>query len=218
MSDTPFVISPAGFIADVNWATPQPAVGSSINVKNPLSVVPLLQGAHTQLRGVGEREIACAGVRGTIEVQITTGTPSLVGQGIVYIGATPLIPPVMALALDASNRPLVIFSDALGTWVGQTTPAGAPIDPGTPLRIRFAWDSTRVIWSDNTAPFVHRHATFSVNGQYATAAEWAGTDPVVPWDSFYLGYAWVGQPPAGSPYAGFSGTIDRVQVSPLVLP
>ena len=59
--ETASIISPAGFIADVNYTAPALNTGSCVNQKNPYSVVPLLRGATIQARGTGGQKIRFGG-------------------------------------------------------------------------------------------------------------------------------------------------------------
>ena len=209
MSEGASILSPAGFVMDVNFVAPQPAVGPSIDAKNPFSVVPLLPGASVQARGHGVQAISQPGVRGTVEVSLTTGAPGGT-RALCYLGLSDTLPPLLAVILDSDNLPTLVLFDALNNMIAQTVPTSPAIPEGTPLTVRFAWDSTRPVQG-------LRFASLSVNGIAIPDADWAGgIEPLAPWESFPLRRLWLGYDELGFP--SFNGTLWKVQASTLVNP
>ena len=203
------MVSPAGFIADVNWQAPQPATGPTINVQNPWSVTPLLKGATIQDRGIGNRDIVFAGIRGTLEVYLTTGAAGTVQAPALLVKTMDVYPVGLAIGLDATNRPYAILYDNSGAIVGESMPSGAAIPAGTPLVIRLAWNSTAPVDGG-------KYAYLTVNGAPIPAAEWvAGTDPVAAWTSYRVNGMMLGE--IIGPFSAFTGTLHKAQLSPLVV-
>jgi hypothetical protein len=96
--------------------------------------------------------------------------------------------------------------------IASVTQSGANFDPGQPMHLRLAWDSEAMISG------VHRHMTFSINGEPLAVSKWS-TDPVTPWASWQPTHLVLA---AGLEAlyleADFNGTLQAVQVSNLVLP
>ncbi len=108
----------------------------------------------------------------------------------------------LTLQLDPSNRPLVNATNNVGDTVALTTPTYGIIAPGSPVRVRWTWDSENLV--DAT-----RHMTLSVNGEATPSADWA-PDPTLVWDYFQPTHLVVG---ASLGTSDFDGTIQGVQIS-----
>lgn len=206
--ETASIITSAGFIVDVNYAAPTPNTGSCIS-PNPYSVVPLLRGATLQFRGNGSNVIRFGGIRGTIEVHATTGAGGMNQTLAILSPAVDSYSSQIVLALDGTNRPYVQIQNVLGTVVGETSPAGAAIDANKDIVVRLVWDSEKPVRAG-------KYAALKVNNQFVPDAEWTGgTDPTSSWLSFYSAGLMVGL--AANGLSDFTGTINKVQISPAVV-
>jgi hypothetical protein len=96
--------------------------------------------------------------------------------------------------------------------IASVTQSGSNFDPGQPMHLRLTWDS------ENMISGVHRHMSFSINGEPLAVAKWS-TDPITPWASWQPTHLVLA---AGLEHlyleADFNGTLQGVQVSNLVLP
>ena len=207
--ETASILSPAGFIVDVNYAAPTLNTGSCVDQNNPYSVVPLLRGATIQARGTGGQKIRFGGIRGTIEIQATTGAGGMDQTLAILSPTTDSFSKQVVLALDGMNRPFVLIQDVLGNTVGETSPMGAAIDAGKVVVVRLSWDSETPIRAG-------KYAALKVMSQFISDAEWAaGTDPTSAWSSFYSAGLLVGL--GSGVYSDFTGVIHKVQISPTVV-
>jgi hypothetical protein len=190
MSDTPFIISPAGFIVDVNFGGPfvpgSGSFGSSI-------VTPVTPGGVILTRGTGQQKISgVSGIQGTLECYFTTGAPgtacvvAMITNGAGFIG----------IGLDATNQPVGFVSDILGASVAQLTlPTGA-IAAGTALTVRLVWNAT--------TPQVLLEVS-SKNAFPPSLAKWTPFAPTSLWGGSGGGLV--------QGFGDFNGTILRIQVA-----
>jgi hypothetical protein len=196
MADAPFMISPAGFIVDVDFSgSAPPGLG---NMGNPI-VTPLLPGAAVQARGTGEHPLSYQlnGRRGTLEAYFVTGA----------LGADRMIAMltdsrgVIGIGVDSGNQPFGIIWDGLGNPVSTITLPLGSLPAGTPMTVRLVWDSnnpTMIIETRTVAAISH--------------------EVVATWGSFVPISLWLGGSSGIVPYADFNGVIHKIQVSNLVLP
>ncbi len=190
------ILSPAGYVMRIQQSLAVNGTGTY----GAVIVAPVLNGAGVAvLSGVGEHPLTLSGVRGTLEVQLTTGVLGS-SHTVVALVDRPASPTTyISISLDASNRPYVVVKDAAGTTVGRTAVSGTSIPAGTRLHLVLVWDSQQPLDSDS-------HVYFEVNGSapnvwYTEAhAPWV---PFVPWGAL-LGYG---------PDGEFNGTLDIAQVT-----
>lgn len=216
MSDAPFMISPAGFIADVNFNPSGPENGFA-NIspgKNPnntpssgpgpFAVTAPLPGAFVQLRGTGETDLTgqLNAFQGSLQADIvtTTAAPAEAIATIVgNVGPTTLY---LGILLDSQNRPFFRITDAGGVLVAFSAPAGAAIPAGIPLQIRFGWDARGKI--------LPGFALLKINNTIVSPATY--TVPTSSWTVFNPVAVLVGVGGYGS-LTDYGGSIVKVQAS-----
>lgn len=204
MPDAPFMISPAGFIAQPNWnASPQPGLGPNLSPGSPATVTSLLPGGILQLVGTGEFDLIgnqLGGARGALQVDLVTGTAGT-NQALAFLLQTAGVSTIyLGFSLDTTNRPKFIITDVSGTQVAAGSLSGAAIAAGTPLSLRLFWDSAGSVFP----PFV----AWTVNG----IAQTVSTLPSTPWKPFFPSTIICGQGGPGS-NVDFVGQLGRVQAS-----
>lgn len=160
MSDAPFIISPAGFITDVNFdpAGPQNGFanispgkspsGTPNTGRGPWDVTTPLPQAFLANRGTGQTNLLTGqlvgGFRGTIQADFVTGTAAPAQAIATVIGNFP-VTLFLGICIDSSNRPFFRITDFGGTLVAFSTPSGSAIPAGVPMSVRFAWDANAKI-------------------------------------------------------------------------
>lgn len=181
---------------------PVPFMGSTM--EQP-TVVPLLPGVCFDARGKGrlDLETKVSGAQGTVDLLIQTSTAGS-ARTVCYLTDNPTTPSnYLAIKVDASNRPFAIFTNALGTVIGQMAPAYGVIAAGQPVSVRFAWSSL--------VPVSGLYfASVRVNGSLVATADW-GTAPLATWLSFKPTYLVLIGPNLGD--ADFNGTVLACQVA-----
>jgi len=199
MPDTFSILSPAGFIMEVDVVPPQNGPGT--HGRNIVST--LLPGANVQVRGVGEhtlqtpRGFSLSGRVGTMQIDCSAGAQG-VDQAVAFLRAGSLY---LGVAVDAINRPYALIYDQFGNLAGKSaifTPP--PVPEGQNLEITLAWDVENVV-------YFGRHAGFQYNDWVAL---WYTNVP--PWTPFQPTSLMVGTTFGQLALADFAGTIDRVQV------
>lgn len=112
----------------------------------------------------------------------------------------------------SNGATMVDGSDGNLTTEALVTPSGSAVPSNAPAHLRMTWDS------ENMLPGVHRHASFSINGEPIPAVDW-GTDPITPWAKWQPTHLVLGAG-LGALYLepDFNGVIRAAQVSNLVLP
>jgi len=216
MSDAPFMISPAGLIADVNFDPAGPvngfaniSPGKNPNVtpptgSGPFAATVLLPGALVQLRGTGETDLTgqLSAFQGSLQADIITITAApaeAIATIVGNVGPTTLY---LGILLDSQNRPFFRITDFAGTLVAFSAPAGAAIPAGVPLQIRFGWDARGRI--------LPGFALLKINNTIVSPATY--TVPTSPWTVFNPVAILIG---VGG-YAGltdYGGSIVKVQAS-----
>lgn len=181
------------------------------------TVVPLLPGQAFQALGRGGQSLtknagqgpALSGVRGSIDLLIQTGAAGT-ARTVCFLTDSLTTPTrYLAVKIDTSNRPRVVFTNNLGTIVGSVTPSYAAIAADQTVTVRFTWDSTAPVLSGNA-----RFASLRVNRELIPETDWA-TSPVAAWNSFQPTHLMLG---GSLSDADFNGTVQLLQASNVVTP
>jgi hypothetical protein len=181
------------------------------------TVVPLLPGQAFQALGRGRQSLtkdpsqgpALSGVRGSIDLLILTGAAGT-ARTVCFLTDNLTTPTrFLAVKIDTSNRPRVVFTDNLGTIVGSVTPSYGAIAASQTVTVRFTWDSTAPVMSGSA-----RFASLRVNRELVPEANWA-TDPAAAWASFCPTHLMLG---GSLSDADFNGTVQLLQASNVVTP
>lgn len=196
MSDSPFIISPTGVIAEVNWnAAPQAVIGSNIDRGNPIHVSQPLPNVFLEARTACVLPFtAIPAQRGTLKADVVLGAA---GGSANFIAALTGTSSPIAFGVDGSNRPFAEINPFSGSSVMAFTGSGAALPAGIPLVFVLTWDA-------GLGTFV-----FTVNGKVPT-----GSFPLVPtgsWTPGYYNLFSVADATAVGAGAGFNGTIYKVQ-------
>lgn len=193
MSDGPFIISPMGFIADVSYAG-LPNFGGSPG-KSPWSVTQLLPGGLVSVVGSGGQlnlTGQLSGARGTMQVDLTTGTAGgSQGVAVLASGGTGVF---IGVFLSSTNGPGIVITDVNGTSVVNSS--SGTNGSGVPLQVIVQWNS------------VSGSYQLLVNGVVTVSGTHAA------WTSFSPSSLVYGAPVASvSTFAAFVGHVNKVQVS-----
>jgi hypothetical protein len=190
-----FMISPAGFIAAINYGTSPP----SFDVFRP---IPGGQGSF--FKTTGPWPISnLTGRRGTIQASVVTGAAGAARAVAFLVDRWPSPTKYIGIALDAGNHPYAQMSvDGVGTVSGRSSPAGAALAAGTPLNLRLSFNALGSIRGDWKAVFQVEDVTQGV---------WV-VDPIATWVPFIPTFLLVGLSPVGG-VAAMNGTVQHVQVS-----
>ena len=179
-------------------------------------VVPLLNDLAFQAQGRGAQSLTVipgqgsrlSGVRGSIDLLILTGAAGTARTVCFLTDSLTAPTKYLAVKIDASNRPRVVFTNNAGTIIGAVTPSYAAIEANQNVTIRFTWDSTAPVEAASA-----RQASLRVNRELVPAANWA-TNPVAVWNSFQPTHIMLG---GSLSDADFNGSILALQASNLVV-
>lgn len=188
-----FMISPAGFIAAINYGSGTP----TFDVFRPLS------GGHF-VQTTGAHPITnLSGKQGTIEASILAGTGGSTRAVAFLVDRYPSPTKYIGILLDTNNLPFAKMSvDGLGTVIGQSLPSGTPLAAGSHINVRLAFNALAPISSGWTLSFQIDDVTQGV---------WV-VDPVATWLPFRPAYLLVGT----GVVSDMNGTVQHVQVSDAV--
>jgi hypothetical protein len=127
---------------------------------------------------------------------------------VCYLTDDPVTPTnYLAVRVDATNRPYLELTDALGVTKALITPSYAAIGDAQPVTVRLTWDSKNAV--DGT-----RFATFKVNRTAVTSGDWT-TNPTAVWTAFQPSHLVLG---ASLGDDDFDGSVLAVQLSNVVSP
>src|SRR5271154_4687896 len=111
---------------------------------NPPAVIQQRHG-NVNVSGIGDHTLALlniGGVQGTLDVVFTTGTAAGSPQHVAaLVDQIPTPTAYVAILLDTSNRPYAVVTNASGTIVAQSTPAGAALPAGIVLEATLQWNA-----------------------------------------------------------------------------
>ena len=220
MSDAPFIISPAGFIMDLNWNPSGPQNGfanlspghnpnkTPSSGRGPGAVTPPLPGAVVQLVGTGEFPVVgqLNGPRGTIQANFVTGTAGPAQAIAMLIGDTAPITQFLGITIDSQNRPKFEITDSTGALIAYSTPSGAAVPSGTPFQISLSWDATGL--------FLSSYIFFMINN--IPIATTIITMPSTGWSPF-VPVAMLGSVGGYGSLNSFGGSLIKMQASNAVI-
>ena len=188
------MISPAGFVADVNYGTFPP----TFNVYRPLA------GTLVTAKNTGLYPIArFFGRQGTILASIKAGAAGSTRALAFLVGKWPSPTKYIGIALDSTNRPFAKLSvDGQGTVSGQSSPNGPAIPSGYPVNVRLVFNALGPIHNGFEVAFLVEDVLQGV---------WT-INPVSTWVPFAPTALVVGAAPVGGMTVS-NGTILYVQVS-----
>jgi hypothetical protein len=191
-----FMISPAGFIVDVNY--------TGVSPYYELAVTEPLQHPGVTAKGVGDTLLhsELSGRQGTLEVFCLVGATGTARSLVFLVDNLSSPTKYIGVALDTSNRPYVLVSvDGAGGTYALSTPVGSTIPSGTRLDVRLVFNAFN-----------------PVDGAYYVAIQVAETiinlwvtEPLSTWEPFLPGALCAGSAVAG--LAAFNGTIQKVQAN-----
>ena len=189
-----FMISPAGFIAAINYGTNPP----NFDVFRPVA------GAATICKTTGIMPLSgLNGQQGTIQASIVVGAPGAARAVAFLVDTWPSPTKYIGIALDAFNRLYVLMSvGGAGAVSGQSTPTGSVLVVGSPINTRLAFNAR--------AP-VHNSWMAALQIEVETKGIWT-VDPVSTWLPFIPAFLLVGVPPVGG-ISAMNGSVRHVQVS-----
>jgi len=191
--DTASILSSTGLVLDPNLILTG-INGTDTDVGRVSRAVPgELLGAFRK----GEFDIFHSGRQGTLEIDVVTGAA---GAAVALLKLQSTGSDSLVVFLDATNRPnviMVVGGVTVAAWAGS----GAAIAVGTPLQLRFVWDS-------RTAFNGGLYANFTTISGASLVGAWS-TNPISAWTPAPMTKALTGWAPT---YTDFNGSITKMQV------
>jgi hypothetical protein len=155
--------------------------------QSPPEVFPTLPAAIVSVSGGGQFSLARRGAgyvigrnRGTLDVWVTMPTAGT-ARTIAYLTDNLAAPTnFIMLGIDTMNRPLLEWTDELGSTVAEVTPSYPAIPAGARINVRMAWNALTAIAGEEPRfgyLWVESGRIPVPNGDWAT-------DPTSAWAAF----------------------------------